>query len=154
MEKDYYVAYFDGMCEPNNPGGNMGIGAFILNPQRERIFTFSDYIRPDELPQTSNNVAEYIGLLELLKFFLKHQLQHEKIICCGDSMLVINQMKGTWNANKGAYIPYFNEARGLKEKFRNISFEWIPREKNSIADNLSKAEAIKNGCEFRIQPNK
>ena len=29
---------------------------------------------------------------------------------------------------------------------------WIPRDKNDIADELSKAELKKAGVEFRIQP--
>lgn len=155
MEKDYFVVYFDGMCEPRNPGGNMGVGVFILNSKRERIFTHSKYYEAKEMNgATSNNVAEYLGVIEALKFLLKNNLQEEKIIFCGDSKMAINQMKGDWNYNGGIYSKYYYEAIELKKSFKNISFEWIPREKNSIADKLSKAEAIKHGCEFRIQPLK
>ena len=152
MKKDYYVAYVDGMCEPVNPSGNMGIGAFILNPNRERIFTHSDYIPSKQLNgQTSNNIAEYLAVIAVMEFLLNMELHNEKIIICGDSKLSIMQMRGEWKANKGGYIPYYEKAKELKKNFKNIRFEWIPREKNSIADELSKCEAIKNGCEFRIQ---
>ena len=155
MKKDYYVAYVDGMCEPKNPGGNMGIGAFVLNPNRERIFTHSDYITSESLNgQTSNNIAEYMAVISVMKFLLGDGLQNEKIIICGDSKLSIMQMRGEWKANGGGYIPYYQKAQELKKNFKNIRFEWIPREKNSIADELSKCEAIKNGCEFKIQKQK
>ena len=144
MEKDYFVVYFDGMCEPRNPGGNMGIGVFILNPKRERIFTYSKYRSANEMNgQTSNNVAEYLGIIEAFNFILNNNLQDEKIICCRDSKLVINQTRGEWNCNSGIYSEYYYKAKEIKKNFKNISFEWIPREKNSFADNLSKAEALK-----------
>lgn len=151
-EVDYYVAYVDGMCEPVNPKGNMGIGAFILNPKRENIFSYSKYIKSEELNgETSNNIAEYMAVIAVLEFFLNNNLQNEKIIVCGDSKLSIMQMNSTWNVNGGLYVPYYQKAKELKKKFTNIQFQWVPREKNEIADNLSKKEAIKNGCQFRIQ---
>lgn len=155
MEKDYYVAYVDGCCEPTNPGGNMGIGSFVLNPKRERIFEHSKYISSKELSgNTSNNIAEYMAVISVLEFFLQNNLHNHKIIICGDSKLSIMQMGGSWKARGGAYIPYYQKALGLKGSFSNISFQWIPREKNNIADELSKNPMIKAGCEFRIQPNK
>lgn len=148
----YYVAYYDGACEPVNPSGNLGIGAFILNPKRERIFTYSKYYSSSHFNgQTSNNIAEYLGLIEVLKFFIQNNLQKEKIIVCGDNKMSINQMKGEWGCNGGLYKQYYLEALELRKQFSDISFEWIPREKNTIADELSKQEMTKNGCEFRIQ---
>ena len=150
--KDYLVAYIDGAAEPKNPGGNMGIGAFILDKNRKRIFEYSKYIPAEELNgETSNNVAEYLAVIEVFKFFISNNLQNEKIICCGDSKLVINQMSGLWNCNKGIYAKYYYQANELVKKFGNIRFEWIPREKNQLADDLSKREMIKNKCEFKIQ---
>jgi ribonuclease HI len=151
--KDYYVAYFDGCCEPTNPGGNMGIGAFILNPERKRIFERSEYIPASNLNfKTSNNVAEYLGVISLLTYFMNNNLHNEKIIICGDSKLVINQMSGTWNCNGGVYEKYYRKALLIRKQLTNVRFEWIPRDKNGPADELSKAGMIKAGCEFRIQP--
>lgn len=151
-EVDYYVAYVDGMCEPINPGGNIGVGAFILNKKRERIFTHSKYIKAGELGGvTSNNIAEYMGIISVLEYMIANNWQNENIVICGDAKLSIMQMRGEWNANGGLYLPYYHKAKELKKAFTNIKFEWVPREKNSIADELSKCEAIRNGCEFRIQ---
>lgn len=152
MSKDYFVAYYDGCCEPKNPGGNIGIGAFILNPQRERIFTYSKYYPSSDFQgKTSNNIAEYLGIIEVFKFLIQNNFQNEKIIVCGDNKMSIKQMSGEYKCNGGLYAKYYHEALELRKQFTNISFEWIPREKNSVADELSKQEMVKNGCEFRIQ---
>lgn len=153
--KNYYACYFDGACEPTNPKGNLGIGAFIFSSERKRIFELSKYIGAKELNfATSNNVAEYMGVIEILSFFIGRGLQKENIVCCGDSKLVINQMKGEWGCNGGIYTKYYYEAIRLIARFQNINFIWIPREKNSQCDALSKKCMIENKCEFRIQPLK
>ena len=153
--KDYYVAYCDGCCEPKNPGGNMGIGAFILNKERKQIFEYAKYIPSNEMAgQTSNNVAEYLAIIEVLKYFISNKLQTEKIICCGDSKLWIEQLSGNWKCNKGIYAKYYYEAKELVKQFSNISFKWVAREYNEKADELSKRGMIAAGCQFKIQPIK
>lgn len=153
--KNYYAFYFDGACEPRNPKGNLGIGAFILNPERKRIFELSQYVSAKDLNfATSNNVAEYMGVIAGMKFLIEKNLHQENIICCGDSKMVICQMLGEWGCNGGIYSKYYYEAIEIKKQFKNINFIWIPREKNSICDELSKRAMIANKCEFRIQPLK
>jgi len=95
-----------------------------------------------------------MGIIEAMNFFIKNNLQKEKIICCGDSKLWINQLGGTWGCNGGIYTKYYYEAKELVKQFSNIKFEWIPREKNYIADELSKRGMIAAGCQFKIQPIK
>jgi ribonuclease HI len=59
----------------------------------------------------------------------------------GDSKLVVNQMNELWGSNGGAYYPYMLEAKKLlKElvKTNKVTIEWIPRDKNELADNQSK----------------
>lgn len=150
---DYYVGYFDGMCEPCNPKGNMGIGAFILNKDREQIFTLSKYIKAPELDyKTSNNVAEYMGVISIMEFLSGKDLLKEHIIICGDSKLVICQMNGEWKCNGGIYEPYYHAAREIRNTFADIEFKWIPRTQNEKCDQLSKRAAIAGGCIFKIQP--
>lgn len=150
--EDHLLCFFDGACEPVNPKGNLGIGAIVLNKHKEPILQYSKYIKAEELSfNTTNNIAEYLGLFAVLQFLLVEKLNHEKIVVCGDSKLVIMQMKGEWKANGGAYIPYLEKARERASLFTNIDYRWIPREQNSAADKLSKTAMIENGCEFRIQ---
>lgn len=40
-----FTGYFDGACGPKNPGGNLGIGAYIINRENKEIFIHSEYIK-------------------------------------------------------------------------------------------------------------
>jgi ribonuclease HI len=149
MEK--YICYFDGACEPTNPGGNMGIGAVILLGDKV-IYEHSEYIPSSKMNgKTSNNIAEYMGLLAIFGYMYRNGLNQNQIDVYGDSKLVVCQMNREWKMNKGAYIPYAQRALKALEFFPDIAFAWIPREKNGLADDLSKKGMIQNNCEFRIQ---
>jgi ribonuclease HI len=53
--------------------------------------------------------------------------------------------------NGGFYLPIALKCKDLLKQFPNIAGEWIPREQNSLADELSKTELKKAGVKFRIQ---
>jgi ribonuclease HI len=148
MASEVITCYFDGACEPTNPGGNMGLGAIILMGD-EILFEYSEYIKAH--PKNSNNVAEYMALNRALDWLIENDITKGIITVHGDSNLAIQQMNGAWRIKAGRYTPYAYSAREKKAKFSNIMFKWIPREDNSIADELSKRSMVKNGCEFRIQ---
>ncbi len=84
----------------------------------------------------TNNVAEYSALKRAIEW-LKGQGIEDEILIKGDSMLVINQMKGDWqikSQNSRRFIPKIRELlKGKKTKFI-----WIPREENREADMLSR----------------
>jgi ribonuclease HI len=148
-------AWFDGCCEPKNPGGYAGYGAVIL-VDGVRVWEHSGFI--DQAPTTSNNVAEYSGFLAILEYLKAKGLQNKPILVRGDSRLVLYQMfedpeiKRPWKMKGGFYLPYARKAQKLLLGFKRIKCEWIPREENSLADELSKAELIKRKVNFKIQP--
>lgn len=152
--------YFDGACEPVNPGGIAAYGLVILNNDKELV-RVSKVFKPQKgkEKETSNNVAEYSGFLDALNWLLLGGYQNEKIRVFGDSKLVICQMFGDpelggrkWKMRGGFYKPVALKAQKVLEKFKDIKGQWLPREENNLADELSKAELIKNGVEFKIQP--
>lgn len=145
--------YFDGACEPINPGGIASYGLVIFDGKK-RIYEEGKlfYPKKGKERETSNNVAEYSGFLSALKYCIDHKLNKKKIVVYGDSNLVIQQMFGTWNMKKGFYIPIALEAQRLLKHFSSISGQWIPREKNGIADELSKKGLKEIGVNFQIQP--
>jgi len=55
-----YIAYFDGACEPVNPGGTASYGAAIYENQ-QLVWKCSQIYGRGE--HTSNNVAEYAALI-------------------------------------------------------------------------------------------
>lgn len=146
-------AWFDGCCEPVNPGGIASFGAVIF-VNGERIWECSQifYPKKGKEKETSNNVAEYLGFTAILEKLIEMGFQREKIMIFGDSNLVIQQMFGSWKIKKGFYVPLAKEAKRIVKKFSNLHGRWIPREENSLADELSKAELIKANVKFKIQP--
>jgi ribonuclease HI len=135
-----YNAYFDGSCGPRNPGGTAAYGSVIFQ-QNKRIWERSEVYRPPpgKERQTSNNLAEYLGLIVILEHFIRIKAQHEPIMIYGDSNLVIQQMTGRWKIREGIYEPFAQRAKILTNEFSRIGWQWIPRSQNTIADGLSKA---------------
>lgn len=141
--------FYDGCCEPKNPGGNAGFGAVIFEDDI-KIHEISNYWKSS--PSNSNNVAEYLGLTSALEWLIEKKLNNAKIDFFGDNMMTVRQMNGDWRAKQGMYIPHYKKAFELKKKFKHLRFTWIPREENGLADELSKGQLKKNGVVFSIQP--
>lgn len=150
-----YEGFFDGACWPN-PNGHAAGGAFVrLNG--EIVFSESRYCGCEN---TSNNAAEYQGLILILEYFVKEQ--PKQAIVYGDSDLVIKQMTGEWRAGRLTkseksgkvpvrpryYLPYYETAQQLMRQINGlIEFCWIPREQNDQADLLSRAPLLERGIE-------
>lgn len=149
MKRSEIVVYYDGCCEPVNPGGNAGFGAVIFE-NGKKVHEISKYW--ERSPGNSNNVAEYLGLISAMEWLISSNKTKEKVQFFGDNMMSVNQMNGDWKAKKGMYKPHYQRAIKLKEQFKNLIFTWIPREENGIADELSKGQLKKNGVVFKIQP--
>lgn len=127
---------FDGSCEPQNPGGNMGYGTLVKYDGRV-LYQNTECV--PAAPTNSNNVAEYMSLVRGLEWLIANKYQNEPIIVRGDSQLVIRQMAGDWRAKGGMYFTAYKQAVALAAQFTDISFEWIPRAENIEADNLSRS---------------
>ncbi|HOJ16281.1 MAG TPA: ribonuclease HI [Caldisericia bacterium] len=136
--------FFDGACEPFNPGGIATYGFAFL--QNDKII-YKGYGLACEpfTPTATNNYAEYKALIEGLACCLLNGI--DSLTVFGDSQLVIKQMTGLYKVTSNNIKQLFDMAKNLSDKFNNINFIWIPREKNYIADAYSKAafkEAIKS----------
>ncbi len=136
--------YFDGACEPINPGGTAAYG-WLLKQDGKIIQSGSGIVGSGN--GMTNNVAEYYGLIEGIKAFLKLK-KSEKLMVKGDSNLVINMVKKQWgwNKKKTVWKPHdkmphlkdlLTQAHQLLEKV-DFAAQWIPREENTEADALSK----------------
>lgn len=137
-----YLCYFDGACEPKNPGGNIGVGVHVIGSEPGNVFSTSYFIPED--PKNSNNVAEYLAFIKVLK--LLKDKRNSTIEIRGDSKMVITQMKGERKISKGLYVEHAQEAQLLLETLKqhnNIILTWIPREENYIADELSKNHLLR-----------
>jgi ribonuclease HI len=146
-------AYFDGCCEPVNPGGTAAYGVVILK-NKQKIWETSKLFVPQRgrEKETSNNVAEYSGFKAILDYLISQDLTKLPIVVHGDSKLVIMQMFGNWKIRFGYYVPIAKICKAMLKQFPLIMGEWIPREENFLADELSKAMLKRAGVKFRIQP--
>jgi len=133
------LLYFDGLCGPRNPGG-VAIYGFVIYRDAEKLKEDAGLACEPWTPSASNNVAEYRGLIEGLKW-LNGKGMYREVEVRGDSMLVIRQMKGEYRVRAERIRPLHSEAERLSAKFLGIRIVWIPREQNEADDLCKKAYA-------------
>ena len=82
----------------------------------------------------TNNVAEYTGALYGIK--RARELGATQVELYMDSKLVIEQLSGNWKI-KNDYLKQLAQDIKYHSKGIEIHYYWIPREQNTIADELS-----------------
>lgn len=113
-----------------NPGP-AGYGAVVLDAATGEVLVE----RAEGLGVVSNNVAEYRGLLAGLR--AAREVGATEVEVRMDSKLVVEQMSGRWQIKHPDMRRLAAEAAGLLREFATVSFEWIPRARNTRADALA-----------------
>jgi len=131
----FHTLYFDGCCK-GNPGPG-GAGAVLYDAKGSEIWSHSVYVGE----KTTNNVAEYTGLLIGLQEAKKREISHLSVK--GDSLLVIKQMRGEYKVNSENIKGLFLQAKELEKQFTSIEFNHVYRKDNSRADALSNEGLLK-----------
>ena len=122
-----YVMRFDGASR-GNPG-EAGAGAVIYENDTE-IWTTSRY-----LGKQTNNYAECFAMVLGIEEAYNRGIRN--LLVEGDSMLIINQLKGKWQIkNKDLKMLHLSIALILKS-FNSIIYNHIYRNFNSRADELA-----------------
>ena len=121
------TAYVDGASR-GNPGP-AGFGVFMTRDDGE-IIEICGY-----LGTTTNNVAEYAGLLEALTTAQAEGATEVDII--SDSLLLVQQMLGKYRVKHPNLIPLHQKARRLAAGFRRFSIRHTLRAGNKEADRLA-----------------
>jgi ribonuclease HI len=142
--------YFDGACSDNGSrNADTGLGYWVYDEEsREELLRCSRYGG-----KGTNNTAEYKALIEVLECLAALKLVDREVLVQGDSNLVINQVFGTWKCNQVHLIPLRDKVRELLSGFSNIRGQWIPREQNKLADELSKEGITKSHEEISTKEN-
>ena len=121
-----------------NPG-KAGFGAVVLSvPQRTVLARRAGY-----LGTATNNFAEYHGLLAGIKAALQINPEAELLVEL-DSNLVVQQMSGAWKIKHADMQALALQARELT-RGKRISYRWIPRAENSLADALANKAMDEEG---------
>ncbi|WP_248961308.1 bifunctional RNase H/acid phosphatase [Sphaerisporangium perillae] len=113
-----------------NPGP-AGYGAVVKDPDGQVLAEAAD-----SLGVTTNNVAEYQGLIAGLRSALSLGGEGATVEVRMDSKLVIEQMAGRWKIKNEGLRPLAHEAADLARRLR-VTWKWIPRERNRDADRLA-----------------
>ena len=120
----------------------MGLG-WVIDGVRDRRYIPAEY-------RNSNNVAEYMALLEILNW-ADGQPAPASLHIYGDSQLVIMQLIGEFAVRAANIVPLYRDAKSLitrlKEVGWSVALHWVSRERNSDADAASKRALTENGIE-------
>ncbi|KAG8481511.1 hypothetical protein CXB51_026366 [Gossypium anomalum] len=127
IEDSLWKLNFDGA---SNAVGNR-IGAVLVSPKGDHYpFTCkSDF-------DCTNNMAEYEACTMGLQAAIERGIKTLEVY--GDFALVIYQLRGEWETRDPKLINYRKVVLGtLLEEFDDITFNYLPRDENQMADTLA-----------------
>ena len=122
------TAYFDGGAR-SNPGP-AGYGVYVVDDGGNVLAELSG-----SLGNTTNNIAEYNGLIAALQWAVDNKVT--QITIKGDSLLIVEQMRGNYKVKNEGLRPLHMQARMLVMQIGDVKFEHVRRELNKEADRLS-----------------
>jgi len=124
---EYWKMHFDG----SKLKEGLGAGVVLTSPKGDHLrYVLQVHFR------ASNNVAEYEALIHGLK--VAKEIGAHRIICYGDSDLVVQQCSGDWDAKDANMASYRFHVQKIAGFFEGCEFHHVPRAENEAADTLSK----------------
>lgn len=134
-----YILQFDGMLHfvraEAGQAGLLGYGWLILNDTIEVARGFGLFAQA----RTANsNIAEYLALIEGLEALTDLKIRNEPIEIRGDAKCVIDQMKGIASVSSLPTRKLHRRAKRFVARFPALTWTWIPRRENKLADKLSR----------------
>jgi ribonuclease HI len=146
--KPMLIAKFDGACEPFNPGGHAACAALIERDGVE-VHRESQYLGFGA--GMTNNVAEFKGLMLILRWFEKLEPK-EPMVIIGDSLIVIRRLTGkAKHPPVGVCAPLAQDCVLAAYRWRNLlTYEWQPREANEECDAMCALEIDEKMLEHQV----
>ncbi len=129
------TAWVDGASR-GNPGP-AGYGVF-MKTERGEVIEISGF-----LGITTNNVAEYSGLIDALATAQAEGADEVEIV--SDSELLVKQMLGTYRVKHPNLIPMHQKAKAMSRRFSKFTIRHTLRAGNKEADRLANA-AVDRGA--------
>lgn len=119
-------AWIDGASR-GNPG-DAGFGVLVeIGDEREELTGF--------LGRTTNNVAEYAGLIAILT--LARRRGWKSLTLRSDSQLLVRQMTGAYRVKAPHLVPIFLKVMELRRAIPDFEIHHVRREENGPADGLA-----------------
>jgi ribonuclease HI len=123
--------YFDGAA---NAVGS-GIGAVLVSPKGQQT-PIAVKLGFD----CTNNMTEYEACIVGLQAALEFGAYELEVF--GDSLLIVSQTNGEWQARDPKLIPYQRYISRLIPKFKYVTFTYTPRAHNHFADALATLASL------------
>ena len=125
--------HFNGSKMKEGPGA----GVVLQSPTGEKL----SYVLQIHF-NTSNNVAEYEALLHGLH--MAKEIGVKRLLCFGDSDLVVQQLDDTWDTKSPVMAEYRRIVDDFGRCFAGMEVRHIKRDENEAADALARLGAIMN----------
>ncbi len=122
------IAHIDGGSR-GNPGP-AAYGVSIETVEGQPVTAFGKFIG-----ETTNNVAEYQGLLASLEYALNHNYPRLRVMT--DSELMARQIAGHYKVRSPDLKPLYDKAKALISRLESFSIRHVYREQNREADRLA-----------------
>jgi probable phosphoglycerate mutase len=122
------IAHVDGGSR-GNPGP-AAYGVAIETAQGQPVTAFAKF-----LGETTNNFAEYQGLLAALEYAVSHG--HPRLRVLTDSELMARQISGRYKVRSPDLKPLHDKAQALIARLESFSIRHVYREQNREADRLA-----------------
>src|SRR3954453_22197827 len=111
-----------------NPGP-AAVAAVVTDPSGEVLAE-----RAETIGEATNNVAEYRALL--LGIDLAKELGADEVEFVGDSMLIVEQVRGNWKVKQDHLRPLHTKVRDALRELPSWSIRHVKRDENTRADDL------------------
>jgi ribonuclease HI len=111
-----------------NPGP-AAVAAVVTDPSGEMLAE-----RAATIGEATNNVAEYRALL--LGIDLAKQVGADEVEFVGDSMLIVEQVRGNWKVKQEHLRPLHTKVRDELRELESWSIRHVKRGENERADEL------------------
>ena len=112
-----------------NPGP-AAYGVVIRDPRGQVVARLKKYIG-----RSTNNVAEYYGLIAALDYAESHQVRALDVE--SDSELLVKQMRGQYKVKSADLQPLFERSKKMSQSLPSFRIRHIYREHNREADRLA-----------------
>jgi ribonuclease HI len=124
-----FSLYVDGAADLNTK--TAGVGGVFYNNDNEEVYSFSEY-----LDDATNNEAEYTALIKGVELGLELKLLNLNIY--SDSQLIVRQINGEYQVKNDRMKKLHLKVLNLLKQYNEWTINHIMRDKNKIADKLSK----------------
>ncbi len=142
------IVYFDGACESARPG-RLATYGFTLTGEGRAYEEWGLAVSPGS-SRATNNVAEYVGATRALEWLVGRRYTGP-VFLCGDSQLVLRQMRGEYSVRADHLKAYHEHLKRLASTFERVEYVWVPREQNRRADALTKLAITEASSEAAIR---